>query len=293
MIPICRHFVQALALCALAMSVGVPAQAGPREDLFAMFEQRGANEQEIRLTYKESDDPAGLEFKLQAIVYRPDVSNGRLVLFSHGSVTSPEEKKVTYRLWPIAKQFTDQGYTFVIWMRAGRGQSEGEAEEFSGRDCDVVRTDWSLIRNRDQMRQVIAQLRERYDFKQIFLVGHSRGGILSANYATHYPTGITAVINLAGAYNEFCDPYTGNHSWTIVKDSVAFSTQRWIYYTQDTFFSEAYRSTVRDTARMAGLQYFEIPGHHASPLLKPGWIPGALKWFDSVAKSPVNERTSF
>jgi pimeloyl-ACP methyl ester carboxylesterase len=116
----------------------------------------------------------------------------------------------------------------------------------------------------------------------VYLIGHSRGGIISANYASHNPTDIRAVINLAGAYNQFCDPQNGNYSWTIVDDSVGHKRQRWIYYQHDSFFGVAYRAKVKEASLRAGLQYFEIPGNHAAPLLRPGWIPGALKWFESL-----------
>ena len=269
-----------ISLIVILFSCNARAQSTIAE-LFAI---RGENEKEIFLTYKEKGLFGFSEFKLETIIYEPTTSNKRLVIWSHGSMTRKEQMKVTHRMYPIAKKFNDAGYTFVIWMRAGRGKSEGTTEEFSGKDCDVSYTTWSLERNRDQLKQVIAQLKAIYGYQAIYLIGHSRGGMISANYASNYPDEVKASINLAGAYNQFCDPNNRNYSWTIVRESAKFKNQRWIYYNQDTFFGDAYKSFVKDTAEQNKLQYFEVAGNHATPLLKPDWIPGAIKWFEQLSR---------
>jgi pimeloyl-ACP methyl ester carboxylesterase len=166
-------------------------------------------------------------------------------------------------------------------MRAGRGNSEGITEEYSGDDCNTYKTDASLIRNRDQMSQVISQLKEKYSLSKVFLIGHSRGGIISANYASHNPNEISAVINLAGAYNQFCDSKNGMHSYKIVRESTRFKNQRWIYYKSDTFFPDTYKNFIREITSENNIDFYEPEGNHATPLLGPRWITGALKWFDS------------
>ena len=254
------------------------ANANPISDLFSL---KGENEQTVQLTYKEKGLFGLTDYKLEAIVYMPRESNGKLVLWSHGSVSNPNQIKVTHRLLPIASEFTKLGYTFVIWMRAGRGNSEGITEEYSGDDCNTHKTDMSLVRNREQMSQVISQLKEKYSLSKVFLIGHSRGGIISANYASHNSAAISAVINLAGAYNQFCDIKNGDHSLKIVSDSATFKNQRWIYYKSDTFFPDAYKNFIRKITAENNLEFYEPEGNHATPLLGPRWVPGTLKWFDS------------
>jgi pimeloyl-ACP methyl ester carboxylesterase len=270
-----RHYF-CIVFIALKFSI---ANANPIADLFSL---KGDNEQTINLTYKEKNLYGLTDYKLEAIVYMPRESNGKLVLWSHGSVSNPNQIKITHRLLPIANEFTNRGYTFVIWMRTGRGNSEGTTEEYSGDDCNIFKTDSSLIRNRDQMSQVINQVKDRYSLSKVFLIGHSRGGMISANYASHNSNDISAVINLAGAYNQFCDDKNGRHSYKIVQDSARFKNQRWIYYKSDTFFPDAYKNFIRTIATENNLEYYEPEGNHATPLLGPRWIPGALKWFDSL-----------
>ena len=265
-----------LAFCTINLS---HVNANPIDELFS---QRGDNEQAIRLSYKEKNLFGFNEFKLEATVYLPRESNGKLVLWSHGSVTNPRQIKVTHRLLPIANEFTSNGYTFVVWMRAGRGNSEGVTEEYSGDDCNTYKTDLSLIRNRNQLNQVITQLKENYSLSKVFLIGHSRGGIISANYASHNQSEITAVINLAGAYNQPCDTQNGDHSLKIVSDSTRFKNQRWIYFKSDTFFPESYKQYVRNITIQKNVEFYEFEGNHVTPLLRPRWIPGAIKWFDSL-----------
>lgn len=265
-----------LAFCTINLS---HVNANPFDELFS---QKGDNEQAVRLTYKEKSLFGFSEYKLEATVYLPRESNGKLVLWSHGSVSNPSQLKVTHRLLPIANEFTNSGYTFVVWMRAGRGNSEGVTEEYSGDDCNTYKTDISLIRNRNQMNQVLTQLKENYSLSKVFLIGHSRGGIISANYASHNQNEITAVINLAGAYNQSCDIRNGDHSLKIVSDSTRFKNQRWIYYRSDTFFPESYKQYVRKITTEKNLEFYEVEGNHGTPLLRPRWTPGALKWFDSL-----------
>ena len=168
-----NHFFYWLVFVSINLS---NVNANPIAELFAL---KGDSEQTIHLTYKEKGLFGFTDNKLEAIVYLPRETNGKLVLWSHGSVLNLNQIKVTHRLLPIANEFTNNGYTFVIWMRAGRGKSEGITEEFSGDDCNIYKTDASLIRNRDQMSQVISQLKEKYSLSKVFLIGHSRGGIIS------------------------------------------------------------------------------------------------------------------
>lgn len=142
-----NHFFYWLVFVSINLS---NVNANPIADLFAL---KGDSEQSIHLTYKEKGLFGLTDYKLEAIVYLPREANGKLVLWSHGSVSNPNQIKVTHRLLPIANEFTNNGYTFVIWMRAGRGKSEGITEEYSGDDCNTYKTDASLIRNRDQMSQ--------------------------------------------------------------------------------------------------------------------------------------------
>ncbi len=275
-----RRTIRGLIGSVFLLPLNASAIGQPFLDLFSLVD---GSEKELEVYFVEKAFLGNAKQKLEVIAYEPVVSNHSLVLFTHGSITSPNEARISYRLLPWAKQFTARGYTFVVWMRAGRGKSEGQTEEFSGNDCDVSKTAQSLERNRDQLHQVITQLNAKYQFKNIFLVGHSRGGIISANFASHHPTQVKGVINLAGAYNQFCDSKNGNYSWSIVKDSARFKTQRWIYYANDTFFGNAYQGFVREVATSESLQYYQIPGHHGTPLLKPDWIPGAIKWFDALS----------
>ncbi len=93
---------------------------------------------------------------------------------------------------------------------------------------------------------------------------------------------ISAVINLAGAYNQFCDSRNGMHSHKFVRDSTRFKYQRWTHYKSGTFFPDTYKNFVREITSENNLEFYEPEGNHATSLLRPRWIGGALKWFDFI-----------
>ena len=120
----------------------------------------------------------------------PQNPNGKVIVFSHGSVgLSTDERviKAPIKFLNTAKFATEYGYTFVTFMRKGRGSSEGDFTE-QLRDCSWGESNRQHKEAELQLEQVIRQVQERYGVKSVVLMGHSRGGLLSAHYADRKST---------------------------------------------------------------------------------------------------------
>lgn len=195
---------------------------------------------EFTFTVKDDKVTDGKSIKLQAFEYKPANSNGKVIIFSHGSVggtTDQRAIKSPIKFLNTSKFALDNGYTFVTFMRKGRGASEGEFTEERGR-CGWGETQRELNEAEVQLEQVIQQVKERYGVQKVILMGHSRGGFLSTTYAAKHPEQVQAVVNLAGVWNAACQG-KDNYAAKVGLEEAAkkFKPQLWAYFEYDSYFA--------------------------------------------------------
>lgn len=253
------------------------ASASPVND---MFQERNGREIETRLIYEEKGLFWHEKLELETIVYPAFNPNGKVVIWQHGSVMRREQIPVTHRLMRIANEFNSRGYTFVVWMRKGRGQSQGTADEYTGRDCEVSYIEQTLKGTESQTSQVISQLRRQYKFDKAILIGHSRGGMISAYYASQNPNDVEAVINLAGGYALPCDSRNGGNSRSIYERATKFKKQKWIYFDSDPFFDAVSMKYIKELTAKTHIDLVKLRGNHATPLLDASWVGPVVNWIE-------------
>jgi len=130
-------------------------------------------------------------YKLETTVYEPTVPNGQVVIFNHGSTGKHADVvKKTIKYVNIGSMFEKAGYTVIVPMRKGRGNSEGTFTEETG-SCEYGRLQGELAEATRELGQIIDQVKERYHVDKVILMGHSRGGLLSATYAATHPDQVT------------------------------------------------------------------------------------------------------
>ncbi|MGZ8311657.1 MAG: alpha/beta hydrolase family protein [Allosphingosinicella sp.] len=204
-----RVFAVCGALLALLWPVGeARAQAcGVLNGVDYRFERRVAT--------RDVDDPFDRgRIALAVYVYRPlRQDRNSVVLFSHGSlnglVTDPgEPANVNCALKDF---FLSRGYTLVVPMRRGRGESGGHYVEECGRGFDPACTP---ARNREMtalgLDQAVADTLAVLDQvvlagdaarrPRVVLTGLSRGGFLSLAVAAARPQEIAAVVSFSGGW---------------------------------------------------------------------------------------------
>lgn len=255
----------------------------------------------IRLDYVEpGPDKAPITYALETTVWEPERSNGRVVVFAHGAVGKiPGAQRQTYRLPRLAQALNERGYTLVIPMRKGRGQSQGSYTEESG-SCASERLERETREADAATDQIVDQVRRRYAVDQVILIGHSRGGFLAATYATRHPDKVAAVVNLSGTWGAVCEAATG-FGRAGLRRAIAFTRQFWVYATHDSYFAatgfndENY-AFLQGLAETGHLQFKIVDGSrdddgHLTPLRRPEtWLPDVLDWLDGHARQAALSR---
>ena len=246
-----------------------------------VFNEKSGTEIETSLIYKEKSFFGVSERKIETVIYRASNPKDTLVLWQHGSVTSPNQIKVSHRLLRVADEFNNRGYNFVIWMRKGRGTSEGSADElFSPGECSPNYILETLENTVDQTKQIITQLRERLSFKKVIIIGHSRGGMIASYYATKHPEDVEAIVNIAGGYSLPCDVRNGYFSKTIYEKVAKFPKQQWLYYDNDPFFDQGRMTYINSVAEKNNIPLTVLSGNHARPLIDPQWVQPIINWIE-------------
>lgn len=194
---------------------------------------------ETTFNFSDPSYTDGKTLKLQAFEYIPSKSNGKVIIFSHGSVWSPDQRaiKTPIKFLNISKFALDNGYTFVTFMRKGRGGSEGDFTEETRTGCSWGRNDAEQKEALSQLDQVVDQARAKYGVQKVIVMGHSRGGLISAKYALEKPEKVEAVVVLAGIWNASCEKKNGRDSYRILDESASkFKPQFWAYFEYDSYF---------------------------------------------------------
>lgn len=241
--------------------------------------------------YVEKGTSGPTIYKLEAAVFQPEKPNGRAIVFSHGSTGGkPAGMKVSYSyiVPAIAKPFVDDGYTVVMWMRKGRGNSEGTfTEEIAS--CDVGSFYTETQEASDQLAQVISQVKVKFAVRKVILMGHSRGGFLSSIYAAAHPEDVSHVINLAGGWKTACEQRAGFNREKLRWAASAFNNQYWIYPSDDSYFAndkfgDPENRWLGSVAKENRIVFRQIGNGgfadgHLAPLYKPAlWESAVVRW---------------
>ncbi len=234
---------------------------------------------EISFTFTHPTLSNGAALQLEAYEYPPEKWNGHVILMSHGSTGGKTSNiKASAKYLNISKFANANGYVFVTYMRKGRGKSEGEFTEETGR-CDFASLSNELSEAEAQLQQVIEQVMHRYKVQKLILMGHSRGGLLSSAYAAKHPEKISAVVNLAGAWSAACENRSGFGRYNLEQSATKFPTQLWAYFENDSYFGNnkfndwdyAWLSKTAKVNQLIFKKYGDqgMPDGHSTPTYKP------------------------
>ena len=262
-------FVLLLASSALAEPV-------PAQDIVAT---------EMRIPTHESGHKG-----LEAVMVRPnDSAPHPLALMTHGTPRDSQDRdKMTPLRWiPQAREFARRGWTAVIVMRRGFGDSGGSYAE-DGRACsrnpDFAGPTKEAVKD---LREAAAYLRTRpeVDPSRMIAVGVSTGGLAMVGLTADPPPGLVAAISFAGGRgskspDNVCNPEV------LVEAFGEFGKRSkvpmlWIYATNDHFFGpQLAQSFYREFTQKGGrAQFIAAPpfgedGHSLFSLRGiPVWAP--------------------
>jgi dienelactone hydrolase len=153
---------------------------------------------------------------LEAIMVRPNEPGPHpLALVNHGAPRSgSDRRKMTPRdMLPQAREFARRGWTTVVVMRRGYGDSGGDFAEDAhacGRFPDFYH---SGVESANDLRAAIEYLSKlpEVDPTRIISIGRSAGGFATVALTAKPPAGLVAAISFAGgrgspAKDEVCNP---------------------------------------------------------------------------------------
>jgi dienelactone hydrolase len=227
---------------------------------------------------------------LEAVMIRPnDNAPHPLALLTHGTPREPSDRPemTPLRFIPQAREFARRGWTAVIVMRRGFGDSGGgyaEENRVCSRFPDFVTPTLESVRD---LRESAAYLETRpeIDPSRMIAVGVSTGGLAMVGLAADPPPRLVAAINFAGgrgsrAPDEVCNPNE------LVQAFATFGGHAkvpmlWVYSSNDHFFSPSLAQRFYQAFSRAGgkAQFIMAPpfgedGHHLFSLQGiPLWTP--------------------
>jgi dienelactone hydrolase len=242
-------------------------------------------EQELRIPA-----PGAGKKGLEAVMVRPNEPGPHpLALVNHGTprVGGNRRKMTPGEMLPQAREFARRGWTTVIVMRRGYGNSGGDYAEDAhgcGRNPDYY---GSGRESASDLRAAIAFLSKlpEVDPARIISIGRSAGGFATVALTAKPPAGLVAGISFAGgrgspATDEVCNP------GDLIQAFRAFGkTSRvpmlWVYAQNDHFFSprlaaEFHRAFTAGggMAQFVGTGPFGTDGHRLfSQAGIPIWTP--------------------
>ncbi|MGB8540138.1 MAG: CocE/NonD family hydrolase [Candidatus Acidiferrales bacterium] len=227
---------------------------------------------------------------LEAVMVRPNDSKPHpLALMTHGTPREAKDRAnmTPLRLIPQAREFARRGWTTVIVMRRGFGDSGGgyaEDGRVCGRAPDFVGPTKQAVKD---LRESATYLRTRpeVDTSRMIGIGVSTGGLAMVGLSADPPPGLVAAISFAGgrgsdAPNHVC------HADDLVRAFGEFGKHSkvpmlWIYATNDHFFGlpiahRLYREFTEKggNARFIAAPPFGADGHSLFSLRGiPIWTP--------------------
>ncbi|HKV60904.1 MAG TPA: CocE/NonD family hydrolase [Candidatus Acidoferrum sp.] len=153
---------------------------------------------ELRVPTSDSDYRG-----LEAVMVRPDDNAPHpLALMTHGTWGGPAERSQStpLRFIPQAREFARRGWTVVIVMRRGFGDSGGIYMEDAEECSQSPNPAWSTEQAAKDLREAATYLaaRPEVDGSRMIGVGLSTGGLAILGLSADPPSGLKAVINFAG-----------------------------------------------------------------------------------------------
>jgi len=227
---------------------------------------------------------------LEAVMIRPnDNVRHPLALLTHGTPREATDRPdmTPLRFIPQAREFARRGWTAVIVLRRGFGDSGGgyaEQNQVCGPFPDFIGPTKEAVKD---LRESAAYLdtRPEIDPSRMIAIGVSTGGLAMVGLAADPPPGLIAAINFAGGRgsrrpDQVCNPEAlirafgtfGSHSKV---------PMLWIYSANDHFFSLPLAKHFYDAFTQAGgkATFIAAPpfgddGHHLFSLSGiPTWAP--------------------
>lgn len=182
---------------------------------------------------------------LEAVMVRPnDTAPHPLALLTHGTPREPQERPemTPLRLIPQAREFARRGWTAVVVMRRGYGDSGGGYEE-EGHACgpspNYVGATEEAVKD---LRDAAAYLHTlpQVDPSRMIGIGISTGGLAMVGLAANPPEGMVAAINFAGGRGSNAPDHVCNPE-ALVAAFADFGRHAkvpmlWIYATNDHYF---------------------------------------------------------
>jgi len=195
---------------------------------------------ELRIPTSDSDYRG-----LEAVMVRPDDHAPHpLALITHGTWGGPAERSQVTPLAfvPQAREFARRGWTAVIVLRRGFGDSGGiymeEAEECSLSPNPA----WSTQQAAKDLREAASYLatRAEVDGSRMIGIGLSTGGLAMLGLSADPPPGLKAVINFAGGRgsdgkDHVCNPDALIRTFGDLGKRSRIPTL-WVYAANDHFF---------------------------------------------------------
>ena len=243
-------------------------------------------------------------FLLETVVYRP--SGGGpfpLVIINHGK---PREAKLVARTMhpafdAAAGWFVDRGFAVVIPMRRGYGSSQGEISDLAAGDCDHRDYFTSARMHVPDIDGVIAYMQRQsfVDPNDIFVLGHSWGGLGALGVAYDAPRGVVGILNFAGGGGSFAPGQICGGEDRLIADVGRLGTgvripEIWLYAENDHYFApplahamfEAYRANAQAPITFIELPPFDGDGHltilGGDPII---WGPAVDKFLAGLPKN--------
>jgi dienelactone hydrolase len=258
-------------------------------------------EQELRIPMKEAGKKG-----LEAVMVRPnDGAAHPLALLNHGAPRDSGERPgmTPWGLVPQAREFARRGWTAVVVMRRGYGDSGGGYSE-EGNACSP-RVDY-YDSGRESAKDLHAAMeylatRPEVDGSRMISVGISAGGFATVALTADPPDGLVAAISFAGGRgsrkpDEVCNPEV------LVRAFSDFGRKSrvpmlWVYAENDHFFGPSISAAFYQAFTASGgkaefvrTAAFRRDGHGLFSLAGiPIWTPMVDKF---LAQQNLTLRTS-
>jgi dienelactone hydrolase len=198
---------------------------------------------------------------LEAVMVRPNESGPHpLAVLTHGSPREASDRPgmSPWQMVPQAREFARRGWTTVIVMRRGYGDSGGGFDE-DARACSS-RPDYydSGKESAKDLRESIAYLSKlpEVDSSRIISVGISAGGFANVALTAEPPPGLVAAISFAGGRgsrrpDEVCNP------GELIRTFHQFGEKSripmlWVYSENDHFFGPQIAGSFFEAFTQAG-----------------------------------------
>jgi dienelactone hydrolase len=227
-------------------------------------------EEALRIPMKEAGKKG-----LEAVMVRPnDGAAHPLALLNHGAPRESSDRPgmTPWSLLPQAREFARRGWTTVVVMRRGYGDSGGGSNEDAG-PCGNPDYYDSGRESAKDLRAAIAYLstRPEVDATRIISVGISAGGFATVALTADPPPGLVAAISFAGGRgsrkpDEVCSPAVLVNAFREFGRK-SRTPMLWVYADNDHFFGPQIAAEFYEAFSSAGGQAAFI---HAAAYRKDG-----------------------